>query len=98
MTNIIQFPVKEELSDTDMEETVINDEMMIEDMGEYISEQMMTYLVTNGFEIGNEDFIDDFTFSIEAFKAAMYRCMHMDHPLHPHIDEFMCVLEEEEFD
>ena len=93
MTNIVQFPINAEMPDIEIEE--FNEDMFVEDLAETISDKMMEFLVHHGFEIGDDDFIDDFTFAVEAFKSAMYRSMNLDHPMHPIVDEFLDILDEE---
>ena len=88
--NVVSFPGKgfngELVSPQSTEELEqyfdTNKKVYIDHVADYYASQIINKLGMHGFAIYEDQFLDDFTFTVEALRATLYRGLDIKHPFH----------------
>lgn len=102
MTNVFKFPEHKIVREV----PINNDEVekakekgkqnYAEDIIVDLAENLLSALDSYGLDQDSKNFDRDFSFTIEAMRAMIYRTLSLDHHLHDFIDEHVTVLKKDE--
>lgn len=89
MSNIIPFPVQElkrsqieKLAKQVSEEDLLAKKKgYVEKQCEWYSHKLLVSLHKQGFDVDDEQFLEDFVFVMESFKSCLSRNLGIEHPL-----------------
>ena len=99
MDNVIPFPkAKREgsppQSDEEMRLQVIrNKKKYVNNIVEHYTNQLAMKFVQHGFNLEDEEFLKDFSFSVETIRSGLYRTLGIGHPFQQLMDEAIETLE-----
>lgn len=100
MTNVVQFPKQKRNSPPQtMEELLGTVEETRKEHVEYLLDEILSnsfrILYEEGFDLGSDHCVNSTAFMVEAFKAAIYRSVGIEHTLQEIADQVMNVVDEE---
>lgn len=104
MDNVIPFPkVKRDntppQSDEELRLQVLrNKKKYVNNIVEHYTNQLAMKFVQHGFNLEEEEFLKDFSFSVETIRSGLYRSLGIDHPFQQLMDEAIETLERVEED
>lgn len=99
MDNVIPFPkVKRDnappQSDEELRLQVLrNKKKYVNNIVEHYTNQLAMKFVQHGFNLEEEEFLKDFSFSVETIRSGLYRSLGIDHPFQQLMDEAIETLE-----
>ena len=99
MDNVIPFPkAKREgappQSDEEMRLQVIrNKKKYVNNIVDHYTNQLAMKFVQHGFNLEDEEFLKDFSFSVETIRSGLYRTLGIGHPFQQLMDEAIETLE-----
>ena len=100
MTNVVKFPKQKKNSPPQsMEELLEGVEETRKEHVEFLLDEILSnsfrLLYEEGFDLGKDECVNSTAFMIEAFKAAIYRSVGIEHTLQEIADQVMLVTEDE---
>jgi len=100
MTNVVKFPKQKKNSPPQsMEELLEGVEETRKEHVEFLLDEILSnsfrILYEEGFDLGKDECVNSTAFMIEAFKAAIYRSVGIEHTLQEIADQVMLVTEDE---
>lgn len=99
MDNVIPFPkVKRQgappQSDEELREQIVrNKKKYVNNIVEHYTNQLAMKFVQHGFSVDDEEFLRDFSFSVESIRSGLYRSLGIGHPFQDLMDETIDTLE-----
>ena len=100
MDNVIPFPkAKREdappQSDEQLQDQVLrNKKKYVNNIVDHYTNQLAMKFVQHGFNLQDEDFLKDFSFSVESIRSGLYRTLGITHPFQELMDEAIETLEQ----
>jgi len=100
MTNVVKFPKQKKNSPPQsMEELLEGVEETRKEHVEFLLDEILSnsfrILYEEGFDLGKDECVNSTAFMIEAFKAAIYRSVGIEHTLQEIADQVTLVTEDE---
>ena len=103
--NVVNFPSPLEFKDLSTPEGLgkhfdENKKLYLNSICDFYATQIINKMGTHGFGIYDDQFLNDFTMTVECLRATIYRSLEIDHPLHPEMDrmvELIMATEEDYF-
>ena len=98
--NVIPFPkVKRDdappQSNEELREQVLlNKKKYVNNIVEHYTNQLAMKFVQHGFNLQDENFLRDFSFSVESIRSGLYRTLGINHPFQELMDEAIDTLEQ----
>jgi len=99
MDNVIPFPkVKHQdappQNDDEMREQILrNKKRYVNQIVEHYTNQLAMKFAQHGFDLQDEDFLKDFSFSVESIRSGLYRILGINHPFQELMDDTIEMLE-----
>lgn len=99
MDNIIPFPKAKRVntppqSDEEMRAQVLrNKKKYVNNLVEHYTNQLAMKFVQHGFSVEDEEFLRDFSFSVESIRSSLYRSLGIGHPFQDIMDDTIEMLE-----
>ena len=97
--NIIPFPKTKSKdappqSNEEMREQVIrNKKKYVNNIVDHYTNQLAVKFMQHGFNLQDEEFLRDFSFSVESIRSGLYRTLGINHPFQDLMDEAIETLE-----
>ena len=92
MAKIIQFP-KEKMktppqSKKELDAELLNNKVAyVDDVANHYSSSVFNKLAMHGFNVGDEDFIKDYPYTIESLKSCLLRNVGVTHPIQDTVEK-----------
>ena len=99
MDNVIPFPKAKRddtppQSDDEMREHILrNKKKYVNQIVDHYTNQLAMKFVQHGFNLQEENFLRDFSFSVESIRSGLYRTLGITHPFQELMDETIDTLE-----
>lgn len=99
MDNVIPFPKTKRVntppqSDEEMRAQVLrNKKKYVNNLVEHYTNQLAMKFVQHGFSVDDEEFLRDFSFSVESIRSSLYRSLGIGHPFQDIMDDTIEMLE-----
>jgi len=99
--NIISFPGGKigdppaQNTDELAKEFLENKKEYIDSIVDHYATQLVNKLGMHGFEIGQDNFVNNFSYTIETFRATLYQTLDIEHPFLEHMANFIDLIDDE---
>lgn len=98
MTKVVEFPRSKIVREINNEESILKAKekgkiKYADDIVEGLIEIVVDDLEQQGIDIDDEYFLKDFSMSVDALRATVYRQFDIDHPLHKFIDDNVTLID-----
>ena len=98
MTKVVEFPKSKIVREINNEASIVKAKLKsrvkyADDIVEGLVDMIIEDLEQQGVDIDDEFFMKDFSMTVDAMRATIYRQFDLDHPLHKFIDENVTVID-----
>ena len=96
--NVLKFPnvgTPPAINETELSKQFLeNKKDYVDEIVNHYSMQIINRLGMHGFEIFNDEFINNFSYTTEILRATLYQSLKLDHPFVKHIEKGLEELED----